>query len=247
MTDPLTHYRFAWDRKPVLRRVYNDIYDRIASCCVSGHTVEIGGGIGQFKQRFPDVIATDIQKGPGLDVVADAQKLPFGPASISNVIMVDVLHHIEYPILFLREAERVLRPGGRCIMVEPAITKGSTLFYRFIHQEPVRMREDPLREGNPTKERDPYDSNQAIPTLLATRYRGQLAHKLPCLRVTEVQWFSFLAYPLSGGFKSWSLLPDSVAKPLLSLEKRVEPVLGPLFGFRMLLVLEKSQPGAATQ
>ena len=247
MTDPLTYYRFAWDRKPVLRRVYNDIYDRIASCCVSGHTVEIGGGIGQFKQRFPDVIATDIQKGPGLDVVADAQKLPFRPASISNIIMVDVIHHIEYPILFLREAERVLRPGGRCIMVEPAITKGSTLFYRFIHQEPVRMREDPLREGNPTKERDPYDSNQAIPTLLATRYRGQLAQKLPGLRLTGVQWFSFLAYPLSGGFKSWSLLPDSVAKPLLSLEKRVEPVLGPLFGFRMLPVLEKLPPGAAIQ
>ena len=149
MTDPLDYYRHVWGRKPLLRRVYNDIYDRIAAVCVEGRTLEIGGGIGQFKSRFPHVIATDIQSAPWLDVVADAQKLPFTNSSISNIVMVDVLHHIEFPLLFLREAERVLRPGGRCVMVEPAITLGSTLFYRFLHQEPVRMSVDPLIEGEP--------------------------------------------------------------------------------------------------
>jgi 2-polyprenyl-3-methyl-5-hydroxy-6-metoxy-1,4-benzoquinol methylase len=44
---------------------------------------------------------------------------------------VDVLHHLEFPVVFFREAARVLRPGGRVLMVEPAITWGSSFFYRL--------------------------------------------------------------------------------------------------------------------
>ncbi len=246
MSDPLGVYRDAWAKKPLLRQVYNDIYDRIANFCVEGRSVEIGGGIGQFKTRFPEVIATDIQTAPWLDIVVDAQQLPFADASISNIVMVDVLHHIEYPILFLREASRVLRPGGRCIFVEPAITWGSTFFYRFIHQEPVRMSADPLLEGAPNVGRDPYDSNQAIPTLLVGRDRERLERMVPLLTVEETQWFSFVVYPLSGGFKPWALLSERMGAQLLSLEKWLEPSLGQLLGFRMLIVLRKRATSAQT-
>ena len=239
MTNPLDFYRQAWGSKPLLRRVYNDIYDRIAAVCVEGRTLEIGGGIGTFKSRFPHVIATDIQSAPWLDVVADAQKLPFTNSSISNIVMVDVLHHVEFPLLFLREAERVLRPDGRCVMVEPAITLGSTLFYRFLHQEPVRMSVDPLIEGNPSTDRDPYESNQAIPTLLVTRERERLARLIPTLSVVQTDWFSFVVYPLSGGFKSWSLLPDALGRRGLAIERKLERILGRIFAFRLLTVLKK--------
>jgi SAM-dependent methyltransferase len=239
MTDPLDYYRQAWAKKPLLKRVYNEIYDRIAAKCVVGRTLEIGGGIGQFKTRFPDVIATDIQSAPWLDVVADAQKLPFADGSIANIVMVDVLHHVEFPVLFLKEAERVLKPGGRCVMVEPAITWGSTLFYRFVHHEPVRMSADPLGEGSPDADRDPYDSNQAIPTLLATRDRDRLFRMVPGLALRATDWFSFAVYPLSGGFKPWSLLPDKLGGALLKLERQMEPSLGRFFAFRMLMVMEK--------
>jgi SAM-dependent methyltransferase len=229
----------VWNKKLLLRRVYNNIYDRIASWCVDGRTVEIGGGIGQFKGRYPDVITTDIQTAPWLDLVADAQRLPFADSSISNIVMVDVLHHIEFPLLFLQEAERVLRAGGRCIMVEPGITLGSTLFYRFIHPEPVRMSVDPLNEGVPNAARDPYDSNQAIPTLLVGRERARLAKLIPTLSLIKTDWFALIVYPLSGGFKPWSLLSDRLGSYLLSLEKKLEPLLGRRFAFRLLIVLEK--------
>lgn len=240
MLTQLDSYREAWSKKRLLRRVYNDIYDRIASVCVEGRTVEIGGGIGQFKSRFPLAIATDIQVAPWLDVVLDAQRLPFAHGSVSNIVMVDVLHHIEFPLLFLREASRVLRPGGRCISVEPAITWGSSLFYRLIHQEPVRMGIDPLLVGAPEAVRDPYDSNQAIPTLLVGRERMRLEQLVPSMPVRQTHWFSFAAYPLSGGFKPWALLSDRMGTRLLSLEKKLEPALGRLFGFRMLIVFEKT-------
>ena len=48
---PLQHYRAMWERKPVLRVIYEDFYDRIAAACVPGATIEIGGGIGNLKAR----------------------------------------------------------------------------------------------------------------------------------------------------------------------------------------------------
>jgi SAM-dependent methyltransferase len=171
--DPLTNYADVWDRKPVLRTVYQDFYDRLAPECRPGTTIEIGGGIGNLKQRIGDVVATDVQFAPWLDCVADAQRLPFAAGIAANIVMVDVLHHLEFPAVFFREAARVLRPGGRVLMVEPAITYGSTVFYRLFHHEPVRTLAEALADGTPDPRRDPYDSNQAIPTLLVTRERDR--------------------------------------------------------------------------
>jgi len=237
--EKLRHYRATWERKPALRVIYNDFYDRIAATCVPGAIIEIGGGIGNLKERLADVIATDIQFAPWVDAVADAQYLPFAPCSAANIVMIDVLHHLEYPIAFFLEAQRVLRAGGRLVMVEPAITWGSTLFYRLMHPEPVRMSADILREGRPDPHRDPYDSNQAIPTLLATRDRNRFHSLFPDLRIVQVDWFAFAAYPMSGGFKSWSLISENLARRLLQVERRIESAVGRFGAFRMMLVIDK--------
>jgi SAM-dependent methyltransferase len=240
MSKALQEYLAVWDRKPVLRTIYDDLYTRIIAACVPGITIEIGGGIGSLKRRLPKVIATDIQFAPWLDCVADAQNLPFASEVAANIVMVDVLHHLEFPALFFREAARVLRPGGRVIMIEPAITWGSSLFYRTLHHEPVRTSDDPLVEGGPDPRRDPYHSNQAIPTLLATRYREHFEQLFKNLKIVRTSWFSLLVYPLSGGFRPWSLIPDRCARLGLRIERAIEPILGPYIGFRMSMVFEKT-------
>ncbi len=239
MSDALRDYLSVWQRKPVLRTVYDDFYQRIVAECRPGPTIEIGGGIGNLKQRLPGVITTDIQFAPWLDCVADAQRLPFAAGTAANIVMVDVLHHIEFPINFFREAERVLRPGGRVVMVEPAITWGSTLFYRLLHHEPVITAADPLVDGVRCEPRDPYDANQAIPTLIATRYSDRFHTKFPKLKISRVEWFSLLVYPLSGGFKPWSLVSAGVARRLLAVERAIEPFVGRFLAFRMMLVIER--------
>jgi SAM-dependent methyltransferase len=239
MSEGLDEYLAIWNKKPVLRLVYGDFYDRITSICSPGLTIEIGGGIGNLKQRLGDVVTTDIQFAPWLDCTADAQHLPFAAAMAMNIVMIDVLHHIEYPVVFFREAERVLRPGGRIVMVEPAITLGSTLFYRMLHPEPVITSADPLVAGDPDPKRDPYASNQAIPTLIATRYRRRFEALFPSLYISQLDWFSLAVYPLSGGFKPWTLVPPRVARWLLRVERAIEPKLGRFTGFRMMLVIEK--------
>ena len=228
-----------WEGKAATRVVYEDFYDRLAAECRPGRTIEIGGGIGNLKQRLVDVVSTDIQFVPWLDCVADAQRLPFAAGAAANIVMVDVLHHLEFPAVFFREAARVLRPGGRVLMVEPAITYGSTLFYRFFHYEPVRTSAEALAEGAPNPRRDPYDSNQAIPTILVTRERARFHAHFPDLRIVRVVWFGLAAYPLSGGFKPWSLLTVGMARRLLRVERAIEPLIGPLAAIRVMIVIEK--------
>jgi SAM-dependent methyltransferase len=239
MASSLDDYRDAWKRKPELRAIYSDLYDRIAAACIPGLTIEIGGGIGNLKERMPGVVATDVQFAPWLDCVADAQQLPIASDRAANIVMVDVLHHIEFPRRFFNEARRVLRKGGRIVMIEPAITWGSGLFYRLLHEEPVRMRADPLVDGLPDPGRSPYDANQAIPTLIATRHRDRFHRMFPDMCIVQTDWFSFAVYPLTGGFKRWSLIPARLATAALAAERIFEPLLGPAAGFRMMLVIER--------
>jgi len=96
-----------------------------------------------------------------------------------------------------------------------------------------------LADGSPDPRRDPYDSNQAIPTLIATRDRDRLHRLCPTLRIAGVQWFALAAYPLSGGFQPWSLIGEGLARRLIRIERALEPALGRFAGFRMLLTVEK--------
>ena len=210
----------------------------MAAQCVPGRTLEIGGGSGNFKEYAADVIASDIAFAPWLDLVADAQRLPAAAGSLANIVMFDVLHHIEFPRAFFAEAARVLLPGGRIVMVEPAITLASWPFYRFVHPEPVNMGEDPLRDGRPEPGRDPFEANQAFPTLLATRHRQRFAALFPRLGLVRVEWLSLFAYPLSGGFRPWSAIPAGMVGELLRVEAALAPWLGRLLGFRLLMVVE---------
>jgi hypothetical protein len=48
-----------------------------------------------------------------------------------------------------------------------------------------------------------------------------------------------LAYPLTGGFNPWSLIPLPFIRPLLRLEDAVSRTMGRLLGFRVLITIEK--------
>jgi hypothetical protein len=124
-------------------------------------------------------------------------------------------------------------------MIEPAITLLSAPFYRLLHHEPVRMDVDPLGTGSPEGRGDPAEGNQAVPTLLVTRFRESLRAAVPEIELRRVTWTSLFCYPLSGGFQPWSLLPRSVVPRLLAVERRLAPAIGRIAAFRLLIVLAK--------
>jgi SAM-dependent methyltransferase len=246
MTARILHdHRELWKRKPVLRAIYADFYQRIVRACRPGRSLEIGGGSGNLKEFAERVVSTDIVPVPWLDAAADAQALPFAAGSFANIVAVDVLHHIERPRRFLTEAQRVLEPGGRLIVLEPAITPLSWIFYRFFHPEPVNMSADPLADGPIDPIRAPFDANQGIPTLLFGRDRAHLARSLPGLKLLQFERLSLFAYPLSGGFRPWCLVPEFMVAPLLKVENAIAPAIGRLAAFRLLAVVEKLHATAA--
>jgi SAM-dependent methyltransferase len=235
----LKKHRELWQNKPVLQEIYHSYYMMIKNVCIEGLTLEIGGGSGNFKQNFPSVIATDIVALPWLDIISDAQVLPFRNACIANIVMIDVLHHIEDLTAFFREVERILKPGGRIILLEPAITPVSGIVLHLFHPEPIDMGQNPLHKYPADPGREPFDANQALPTLLFGRYKSSFLETFSSLRIVELKYHDLFVYPLSGGFRSWCFIPYSLIQPLLLIEQRLVVFLGPLMAFRLFCVIEK--------
>lgn len=239
MSEEVLHrHRAVWQRKPVLRRLYEDWYGRIVAWLVPGRTVELGGGTGNLKACVPGVCCSDAVVLPWLNLVADAQRLPFQPESLANLILFDSLHHIENVSLFFDEALRTLRVGGRIIVMDPYLSWVSWPIYRWLHPEPMDCTEDPLVLKPPHPDRRRFDANQAIATILFERDHPRFHSRYPALSVLHIRRLACLAYPLSGGFDHPSFLPDWLVTPILRLEQALERV-GRFLAFRMLVVIER--------
>jgi SAM-dependent methyltransferase len=234
-------HREVWENKETIRLLYGDFHRRLIESCLEGPILDIGGGTAHVKQFRTDIVSTDILRFPGIDVVADAHQLPFPDKLFGGVVMLDVLHHLERPIEFLEEASRVLKPGGRLAMIEPAMTSVARIFYHHFHEEPVDMAADPFAPVTINPDRDPFDANQAIPTLLfaTPAARRRVEQAIPSLRVRNVGWLSLFAYPLSGGFQKWSLMPAALVRPMLAFEDMVPKLVRRQIAFRMMVVLER--------
>jgi SAM-dependent methyltransferase len=152
-----------------------------------------------------------------------------------------VLHHLERPIEFLKEASRILKAGGRLAMIEPAMTPLARRFYDHFHEEPVDMSVDPFAMVASDPDRDPFDANQAVPSLLFSTDQAckRVEQAVPSLFVRSVDWLSLIAYPLSGGFQEWSLIPAGLVGPTLAIERKIPLPIRKAFAFRIMIVVER--------
>jgi len=237
----------AWYERPLVRRLYRDWFEEIGArlASVPGRTVELGCGIGRFKEMFPASVATDVEPTPWAEEVVDAEALPYEKGSLANLVLVDVFHHLARPALFLDEARRVLAPGGRVLVLDPYCSPLSTPAYRLLHHEHTDLHGAGLAD-EPERASSPLASNQAQATIVFFRNVERLRERWPELRVVERRRLALLLYPLSGGFSGRQLVPASLYGPLAALERGLG-FLAPLAAFRCLVVLERTpSPSAAT-
>ena len=242
--EELIRNREVWQKKTILRQVYqNEFFPLLAKYRVDGkHTLEVGGGPGFFKAFSPEVISSDISVCSWLDLSANGEYLPFETGKIDNVIVLDMLHHLGDPLKFLTEAERVLRKGGRIVMIEPWVTPFSYLIMRFFIPEGIDFSWKPGDVMVPLDkaiEKKPFDANQAVPTLLFTKYKADLAQIFPRMKVIKVERFALFAYLLCMGFREISLLPASLYHLVQKFERHTKPLWSRLGAIKGLVVMEK--------
>ena len=239
LRDALARQEAAWQERPLVRSLYDGWFRLVASRLsgVAGESVELGSGIGKFQHVAPTVIATDVERTAWVDRVVHAEALPYEDGSLANLVLIDVFHHLRSPSRFLDEAARALARGGRVVILDPFCSPLSTVAYRAFHHERVDLRAPAF--GDDEDARGTLDANQARATLVFFRCADEYARRWPQLPIVERRRLAVLAYPLSGGFTGRRLVPSAFARPLVALDRLLEPVLAPLTAFRCLVVLER--------
>jgi SAM-dependent methyltransferase len=238
MTDILLNHKQIWDAKPILKKVYSIWYRTIVKDLAPGKTVELGAGTGNFKEFKNDVITSDIDKHDWLDMNFDAHVMPFEDGEIANLVLIDVLHHLANPVKFLDEAKRVLKTGGRIVMLEPYPSWFSYKIYKRFHEEPFIFDIDYFN-FKPTSNKSPWDSNQAIPYLLFFKFLDKFNNRFSnSLLIKKKELLSFVLYPATGGFEQKQMIP-TWSVPIFRLIELILKPFAKWLAFRCYVVIEK--------
>ena len=235
--------RQAWQHKPLLRAVYRGFHEQIASRLdrsVPGLVVELGSGMGSIKEVIPDCVTTDLFPNPWLDRQENAYSLGFGDQSVSNLILFDVWHHLRYPGTALAEFRRVLAPGGRVIIFDPAISWTGRLVYGLFHHEPIGMGL-PLTWDAPPGFR-PADADYFAAQGAATRifWRREDPPRLAGWDLVEASPLAGFEYFATGGFSGFQLDGAGTSRLWRGLDRLVARWPN-LFAARLLVVLKRTQ------
>jgi len=129
------HDRRRFEQEPSKAFVGDALVPWVVSALPSNaRVVDIAGGSGWYASRIVrtaavTVVGLDIStsmieqrsEDPMLvdNVVGDMEALPFEDDSFDAALFVGALHHVPDPLPALREAFRVVRPGGRLFAAEP--------------------------------------------------------------------------------------------------------------------------------
>lgn len=221
--------------------VYADFYHLIAqnlSGLSDSKVVELGSGLGNIQEVIPDCIRTDLFPYPWIDQIENAYQLSYEDESVSDIILTDVFHHLKYPGTALNELYRVLRKGGRVIMLEPCMSLLGGVIYGVFHTEPIAVTKRiewfaPI--GWSPNQIDYYAAQgNATRVFVNGKYKTQLKNweKVEPIRLSAI------AYAASGGYSVSQLYPTGMLPKFKKLEKILD-YFPALFATRLLVILEK--------
>ena len=191
--------------KPMMRSVFQDMYD----LCMrldrryfqgDGLRVEVGAGVSFMRDVYPDVLATDIKASAYAQMVVDALAMPFDDGSVRAIYGMNCFHHFPDPDRFFLELERVLTPGGGCVLVDPY----DGLFARLLYPRLFATEGYDLSQDDWVSARDDAGvmtgANQALSHVVFRTGRRRFVATHPGLELVGMMPMdSYLRYLLSGG------------------------------------------------
>jgi SAM-dependent methyltransferase len=242
VTDPIEMtyiQRETLKEKPQFLEWYQMVYRYIAEHRSSGErNIEIGSGSSFLSEFIPGLIKSNILHIRFNDLTFDAYRMPFRDRSIDNIILIDVFHHFDQPIEFFKEANRVLKSGGRILISDPYISFFSYLIWKYIHPENCDMKR--LGYDAPGNHNPLLYANSASLTLLFERDAKHFGQRFPALKVATKDYHTVMHYWLAGGYNFPSFIPLKAVKIVMRLEKALAPLSRWLASF-IFVVIEKKE------
>ena len=235
--DVLTQNRIGFEKINIaLGVLYTEWYELISQQLSNseGMNLELGCGASFIDEIIKSIKKSDVFLNTNTDLKIDAMEVGLRfENKISNLILVNVFHHISNPELFLRSAEKSLVSGGRIIMVEPSNNIWSRLIYKLVGHEKF----DTEQKTWDFESNDPLlDSNQALSWIIFKRDYKKFKKLFPKFSLLKKKSIMPLSYLLSGGHSYNS----KVGKIFIKLIRKLERIFfDKQFGIFDLICIEK--------
>ena len=205
-----------------LNRLFSDELKAIKSAItVQNPTriIEIGAAGGITKSVWPQVETTDVRVSPGVDYEMSAEVISAPNQSVDVLFGMDALHHARSPRKHFQELDRVLKPNGNAIYIEPNWNFFSQLCFKvllkYLHPEPYDTKQKKWEIEND----DPMMGNQAQAYNIFVRDIDLFAKEFPNLKVEILQPLKGLSFLLSGGVHTRLPIPSGLLLPIYNFEE----------------------------
>ena len=233
----LTQNRLGFEKQNIaLGILYKEWYELISQQLSKsdGMNLELGCGASFIDKKIKSIKKSDVFFNSNTDLKLNAMEVGLKfENKISNLILVNVFHHISNPELFLRSAEKSLITGGRIIMVEPSNNIWSRLVYKIIGHEKFDIKQVNWQfESN-----DPLlDSNQALSWIIFKRDYKKFKKLFPKFSILNKKSMMPFSYLLSGGHTH----NTKVGKIFIMVIRKIERMFfDNKFGIFDLICIEK--------
>jgi ubiquinone/menaquinone biosynthesis C-methylase UbiE len=231
-----------YQNKKLIKLIYQNYYKVVKRYIYKKNKykiLELGSGQGNIKKIIRECVTSDQFKISNIDRIESAYKINFKNSSISNIILIDVFHHLRFPALALKEINRVLIRNGRVIMIEPAMGLIPRLIYKIFHYEPngfnFKINWSTIPKNIPSTNQ--YFAAQSLP------WRGFFLKELNLknYKIKLIKPFSDFAFLLSGGYSYNAFYPTILYSFIKLIDKYLTFISVKIFSARMLVVLEKNK------
>jgi len=233
----ITEERFGFEKTNIaLGTLYEEWYKLTSKqlSMVNGINIELGCGASFIDQFIKNIKKTDVFLNSNTDFKLDANDIGEKfQNKISNLILINVFHHISNPELFLKSAEKSLLSGGRIIMIEPSNNLWSRLVFKAIGHEKF----DTNQISWEFESKDPLlDSNQALSWIIFNRDYKKFKTLFPMFSLIKKRSLMPLSYLISGGHT----FNTKIGKFIIELVRKIErKFFDKHFGIFDILCIEK--------
>jgi len=222
----------------------------LADLPAGGRVLDVPAGGGALTLRLCDMglqaeggdLFPDLFQAQGLIChrVDMNEEMPFEPDSFDAIVSVEGVEHLENPFLFVRECNRVLKPGGRLLVTTPNLVAGGGRL-RFFLTGFYTMNTKPLNKVTLYPAFD-HISPRTYPQLRHMLHTNgfKLTYAGSIQRRRRNAWF-YVFYPLVWAHTSRALRKEPDDRQRAINREIMRDLLSPdlLLGKSLMLVAEK--------